>query len=368
MIDSEKKTCFIISSDNIQNVRIRGYLFNALEPKFKKIFFVGDRKNKNNSSEILWKNAARRNNLLIEIIVFIRLFLIVIKYRPSHIISFSPKVNLYTGLISKLFLIKHIAVISGLGREINKLENSKSIHQIIFRYALKNSTGIVSMNKSNHKFLELLLKPRNILRIPSEAYEYDYQQKIKKNYEKKNFFYISRIVPEKGILLLLETFTEILNKYPDVTLDIAGILALKKNSNEEKKFHKYISIDNIRYHGPVHDNHKNLLFKDSSFFVFPSNYGEGLPMVLLEAQAYECITITSSVPGCLDGVSPSMKKFLCKYDRKSLFKSLELAIETPTEAAKAICLEAKKWVITNHNKRRVLELYLKFFRESGFLD
>ena len=83
MIDSEKKTCFIISSDNIQNVNIRGYLFNALEPKFKKIFFVGDRKNKNNSSEILWKNAARRNNLLIEIIVFIRLFLIHLKISLS---------------------------------------------------------------------------------------------------------------------------------------------------------------------------------------------------------------------------------------------------------------------------------------------
>ena len=368
MFFTKKNTCFILSSDNVQNINIRGYLLSALEGIFKEVYFVGDRTNTCNSLEIPWKGAFRRNGIFFEPVIFLRLVFVIFRYKPSHIISFSPKVNIYAGIISRIFSIKHIAVVSGLGRDHKNFQNKYSIYRILFKLALKKMTGIVAMNQSNYNFLSQLLEPQHILSIPSESYDHKIDIEFCKNYANKDIFYISRIVPEKGILLLLEVFSDIHAKYPSVNMHIAGQLSLGEGSKEEKIFKKYIEGPNIHYYGMINKEKKDKFFKESSIFAFPSNYGEGLPMVLLEAQANRCLTITTNIPGCSDAIYPAMKDFLCDYNKRGLYNSIESAINMPIIEAEKLCKDAELWVVENHNPNKVKELYLSFFESSGFLE
>ena len=367
MFFPKENTCFILSSDNVQNVNVRGYLFDALDDIFDKVYFVGDRTNPDNKSEISWKGVFKRNSIFVELFVFLRLIFIILRYRPSHVISFSPKVNVYAGLISSVSSIKHIAVISGLGRNIDNFKAKRSLYRLLFKLSLKKLKGIVAMNKSNYDFLVQLLKPKHILSIPSEAYDHEIDNTLSKDYSINDIFYISRIVPEKGILLLLEVFSEILIKYPRVNLHIAGQLSLGEGSEQEINFKKYINKPKINYHGVIDNQLKDKFFRESSIFVFPSNYGEGLPMVLLESQANRCLTVTTNIPGCSDAISPQMKRFLCDYNKSSLYNAIEMAINTPLDEAEKLSKETELWIVENHNPERIKDLYLEFFKKADFI-
>ena len=91
-------------------------------------------------------------------------------------------------------------------------------------------------------------------------------------------------------------------------------------------------------------------------------------MVLLEAQSYHCLTVTTNVPGCYDGLAPEMRNFLCDYSEASLFDALERAINLPDDQAGSLGEKAATWVSENHNMPLVTDLYLKFFAKSGFLE
>ncbi len=363
-----KQSCFLLSSDNYQNANIRKYLYDSLNLSFNKVYSVGDFKTGVCQHEIFWKRASKRNNPFMEVILFLRLIFIFLKYNPSHVISFSPKVNIYAGLISRLLSIKHIPVISGLGRDQNKFESNNSFHQILLKISLSSANAIVTMNKSNYEFFKKILTPHHLLLIPSEAFDHKRCEQLKKDYNDIQVFYISRIVPEKGVLLLLEAFNEILKEHPKAVLNIAGYMALREGSYEKNIFNEFIKKENINYHGVVTNEFKQNLFDQSTIFAFPSAYGEGLPMVLLESQASKCLTVTTKLPGCSDSLAPEMKKYLCSYSKKSLLRSMLIAINTPSEEAELICEEAKSWVLKNHNSKKVLRLYMDFFRTSGFID
>ena len=203
---NRQKTCFLLSSDNVQNANIRPYLMAALQQKFQKVNSVGDRRAREDGSEIYWKGAFQREKMIYEPIIFFRLFLIFLKYRPTNVVSFSPRVNIYAGILSWFFLARHVPVISGLGKMAKKIENKKTVLRILLWISLKTSRGIITMNQSNFNFFRELFHSKDLLKIPSEGYQHKNSPSPIKNYSKKNIFYISRIISEKGIILLLRAF------------------------------------------------------------------------------------------------------------------------------------------------------------------
>lgn len=360
----KENTCLLISATNIQNHFIRDDLRKYLSRKFTNVYFVGDRKFSNSQHEILWKNALSRSNLFFEIILFYRLLIIFLKYRPSNVISFSPKVNIYVGLISLIFNIKHIPVVSGLGKYHNNFKKN-SIIKFLFKFSLYLVNCIVVMNKDNEKTLKTLFPAKKIFLIPSEGYS-GKNFYSNKTFSKNNVFYISRIIREKGIFNMLRAFIFLQKKYPDIFLDLAGEVAL--NEKDLIKFNKLISNKNITFHGEISEDAKYKLFEKVKIFAFPSLYGEGLPRVLLEAQIFKCLTLTTNFPGCEDAISPVMKRFLCSDTLKSTIESLEKAILLEDKLIlNSITEEAHNWVNEHHNIPNIINKYSKIFSSTNFI-
>ena len=115
---------------------------------------------------------------------------------------------------------------------------------------------------------------------PGEGFETGINKKF--NLE-RYILYVGTLEPRKNIRTLVEAFSKISDKYPDVKLVLAGGLgwqpeATLKASEESK------AKDRIIRTGYISNEEKRDLLRNAQFFVFPSIY-EGFGMPVTEAMA-----------------------------------------------------------------------------------
>ncbi len=356
--------CFILSSSNIQNVRIRNDLYKTLTNRFDKVYFVGDNFSEIQENQILWEGAYNRKGISFEIIIFLRLVLIFFRLKPTHIISFAPKNNIYCGFLQIFFKYKLSTVVSGLGSYSIKLTNKKSILHHLFRFFVSRSNNIIAMNVDNFNFLYECFGENKVFQIASEGINTDIDFVTCK--KRNELLYLSRIINEKGIFLIIEAFKVAFESKPDIILNIAGEMSL--NDIEKEIFFRSISHPGIIYHGEVSESKKRQLLNITSIVLLPSIYGEGLPMILLEAQLNCSIVITTKVSGCFDAISDQMITFCCEYSVESILFSIENSLNLDNASFSKITEISRDWVINTHNKSVICTKYLEIFSKTKFIN
>ena len=363
----KQKNCLIISASNIQNTRIRLSLFNYLKDKFDRLSFCGDSIVEGVANQIEWKGAYNRKGQIFEVVIFFRLVLLLIKHKPTHIISFAPKVNIYCGLLTRMFNIKHTAVISGLGSYVANITKRGNLLNKLFKLSLSSADLVLTMNEFNYQFCLNTLGKESVRRIPSEGLQTDINLSVKQTCNTtKRILYLSRIISEKGIFLLIDAFRNVHETYPDTELIIAGEMSLTEENGEKSLFIEKVKSSGINYNGEVSEQLKQELLNQADIVVLASMYGEGLPMILLEAQLYQSIIITTNVPGCSDAVSPYMQQFYCDYSVESLEAKLVEAINLSPISSKQLTDSASLWVKQNHDINCVNSVYNAYFVEKSF--
>jgi colanic acid/amylovoran biosynthesis glycosyltransferase len=106
--------------------------------------------------------------------------------------------------------------------------------------------------------------------------------------------YIGRLVPEKGQTVLLEAIAELTRRGHDVTATIAGEGALKP---ELARMAKRLKLsDRVEFPGAVGQHQLRDLYEEAAVFCLPS-FGEGVPIVLMEAMAMEVPPISTRIAG-----------------------------------------------------------------------
>ena len=110
-----------------------------------------------------------------------------------------------------------------------------------------------------------------------------------------HILFLSRLVREKGIYELLEAFEQLHREFPSLKLIIAG------NGPEEDGIAAFVKDrgleSEVNLVGYVRDEEKVRTFLRSDMFVFPTYYGEGCPVSLLEAMAAGLPVVTTSAGG-----------------------------------------------------------------------
>lgn len=110
--------------------------------------------------------------------------------------------------------------------------------------------------------------------------------------------FLSRFVREKGGYELLEGFSQVADAYPDVQLICAG------DGPEAAGMRAWVEQHGlggqVRFPGFVRGREKAQLLADADIFAFPTYYGEGCPVSLLEAMAAGCAVITGNAGGIPD--------------------------------------------------------------------
>ncbi len=156
-----------------------------------------------------------------------------------------------------------------------------------------------------------------------------YLQPVK---HKKNdlftFGYIGRLIPAKGIHLLIEAFSKI--KQP-AKLKIFGRLIGQDGIYLKRLAEK--SINKIEFCGEyINENLATTVFNKVDIIVVPSIWGENSPLVIHEAQACKIPVITADYGGMKEYVKHKVNGLLFKHrNSESLYEQMVYALNNPDE-------------------------------------
>ncbi|MCP4266928.1 MAG: glycosyltransferase family 4 protein [Candidatus Brocadiaceae bacterium] len=105
--------------------------------------------------------------------------------------------------------------------------------------------------------------------------------------------FLSRFIKEKGIYETREGFMGVLKHFPEARLIMAG------EGPERPNIEMLVKQQNLNKHillpGYLRGSRKAIALLNADIFVFPTYYGEGCPIVLLEAMAAGLPIITTSM-------------------------------------------------------------------------
>lgn len=128
-----------------------------------------------------------------------------------------------------------------------------------------------------------------------------------------NILFLARVEKAKGIFIVLKAFKNILKKYPDSKLTIAGDGSSLQDAED---FVKENLISNITFTGKISGNTLKSVFKNNSIYILPTTHGEGMPTSILEAMAFGLAIITRPVGGVNDFFNKKMGVLINELDTK----------------------------------------------------
>jgi len=115
--------------------------------------------------------------------------------------------------------------------------------------------------------------------------------------EIRNILFLSRMVKGKGVYETIDTFEIIKRENPYIKLTMVG------SGEELDNLKSYVDGKNIKdvsFTGPLSGESRLNAYREADFFFFPTNYGEGMPTVVLEAMAFGLPVLTRKVGGLVD--------------------------------------------------------------------
>lgn len=115
--------------------------------------------------------------------------------------------------------------------------------------------------------------------------------------------FVGALVQDKGIVLLLNAYSELKAKFPHISLDVFGSSSLWKREPlfNERDVEK--ALPGVRFHGNQNQKVVAEALRKSSLCVIPSIWFDSFPLVSVEAQASGCPVVTFRVGGLPEGIS-----------------------------------------------------------------
>jgi len=139
---------------------------------------------------------------------------------------------------------------------------------------------------------------------------------------------MGRIIEEKGIFEALDAFGQLRRELPHIQFVIAGegpALGALKARSQEAGF-----SDSVKFLGFATGDVKARALRDSSVFVLPSAWPEGLPVALLESMASGLPVIVSSAGAMSEIVKDGVNGFIvAPRDSRALYERMRLLASDP---------------------------------------
>lgn len=300
---------------------------------------------------------------LSELRSFIQLRAILRKIKPSILLTFNPKLNIYGGLAAATLRIHHIANISGLGSMNNRKRITRLAYLTLYKVALYSSKHIFFQNdRDQNLFCRFrIIDPSKASRIMGSGVDL-----IHFNYQRMppapptRFVFIGRLIEEKGVRAYVEAASRLQKKYgAALEFSIIGILQTSSSSRSinASDLARWEREKNIKFRGAF-DNITEALATDH-VVVLPTTYSEGVPKVALEGASLGRIVITADLPGCRDTVEHGKTGFLCDPTQiNSICNAMEQALNLDADARTLMGKAARLRMENLFNEKQNIEAYL----------
>ena len=299
-------------------------------------------------------------NPLVDSITLLDLVLFFLKLKPDYLLLFTIKPVIYGAIAAKLFDIKTIVMITGLGTAFIADNWITRLVKRLYRFALSSvATVFFQNNDDKDLFLKSNIMNPNVCKLTPgsgiDTRQFTYSSLPQNN--KMTFILIARMLWDKGIGEYIEAAKIIKLKYPNTKFQLLGPLGVEnRTSISDERMAAWEREGFIEYLGETTDVKPYI--EKACCVVLPS-YREGTSRVLLEAASMGRPVIATNVPGCREIVENRITGLLCRRkDYRDLSNKMEVMINLSFEERKIMGSKAREKVKKEFNQDIVIGLYL----------
>ena len=383
------KKIVVISNQAYSLINFRGELLKLLSKKKFEIYcFAPDfdknlKKEINNLGCIPIKYKLNRSSInpFTEFFNCINLFFLIRKIKPDIIFSYSIKPVIYGSLISYLLKIpRTFSLIEGLGYiftnnnskffSIDIFINSfvKQIVIYMYKLSLRFNNKVFFLNKSDiYEF-----QTRKLVSIHQTEFldgigldlDYFSLKPIEDTNSKITFLFMGRLLREKGVYEYIEAAKRIKKENQNIQFMIVGNTDKNPGSIPVKEIEKWANEGIIEWINFTRDVRPYL--HQSSVFVLPSYYREGLPRVIQEAMAIGRPIITCDSVGCRETVEDGKNGYLVKVrDCDDLVSKMKIFINN-RELIKKMGLHSRQMAEKRFDVNAINNIFFKNIDDNKY--
>ena len=282
---------------------------------------------------------------------------------PDIVFTFMLKSNTFGVMGAKKAGVKKIfSMVEGAGdvfiKNTLKWKVIRFVVCLLYKRAFMYSNKVFFLNNDDKQefVARKLVKEEQSVVIHGIGVDLEYFA-FKPIKNEKTFLMIARMLRTKGVLEYCQTARLVKHKYPDAVFNYLGAEGDLKLTDIQE----YIDDGSINYLGTTKDVRPYL--EDCTLLLLLSNYREGLPMSIMEAQSVGRAVITSKNVGCRDTVVDSVNGFLVEQrDYKTMAEKCIWAIEQP-EKAEEMGKNARAFAEENFDSIKINEIICREIKE-----
>lgn len=277
------------------------------------------------------------------------------KEKPDLIYTFTIKCSVYGGFAAARYHIPQITNVTGLGSSILNGGLLEKISEGMYRLGTKKSVCTFYQNEFNESIcLKKGIVGKKYRRVPGSGVNLSEFACLPYPLEEKvHFFFISRVMKEKGIEEFLTMAKTIHQEYPMTHFHILGFC-------EEDYLKNLQELENegiVEYHGMQQDVYA---FQGQNCCLIHPSYHEGMSNVCLESAACGRPIIASDIPGCREIVEDGVTGYLVKScDSQALTDAVRKFMGLSVKDREKMGLLAREKMEKEFDRNLVVDAYLE---------
>ncbi len=256
------------------------------------------------------------------------------KIQPSRILNYTVKPVIWGSLAARgLRSTTVFSLIAGRGRMLaeKKIGVGLIVQKIfinLYKTAMLNNKHVLFLNPDDQAYFlrNGLIQKKQALSLKSEGVCLQHFKMSTHFPENKIvFFMMARVMKEKGVFEFISAANALCEDYSNVEFRLAGAKDSSLSKKELGILDAVSNTERIHYLGAITNVVSEI--ENSSVFVLPSYYQEGLPRSILEAMAMGRPIITTDWTGCRETVEDGQNGYLVKIKSvDDLIEKMELFI------------------------------------------
>lgn len=287
--------------------------------------------------------------------------------RPTHVFSFTPKANIYSGLA--VAGARYFPNVSGLGRVFIHRNVLTHVATTLYRLAFRRAETILFQNGDDEQVFHGLgiTRGRATVRVPGSGVDLHRFQPSPLPATaggRRRFLFVGRLLGDKGIVEYVESARAIRATREDVEFVVVGSsMSNNPAAIAPETLAQWVDSGVIRHVEHVGDIRP--LLHEADCVVLPS-YREGVPRSLLEAAASGRPVVTTDAPGCREVVLAGETGMMCAVrDARALEQALRDMLALDLADWTRMGLAGRAYMERRFSEDVVLDTYARFCATDG---